>query len=76
MSFEKAIESFLRRGAPGHRAEQRRGEAHEVAAMVVFLCSQPGQLHDRRQLSRRRRLRRDRLTDGTAVDVCGKGVPA
>ena len=38
VSFEKAIESFLEEERPGIELK-RRGEAHEVAAMVVFLCS-------------------------------------
>lgn len=38
VSFERAIESFLEDERPGIEMK-RRGEAHEVAAMVVFLCS-------------------------------------
>ncbi|QUS34908.1 SDR family NAD(P)-dependent oxidoreductase [Falsirhodobacter algicola] len=38
-SFEEAIESFLKENRPG-MALNRRGEAEEVAAVIVFLCSQ------------------------------------
>lgn len=37
-SFEQAIESFLREERP-HLELQRRGEAEEVAAAILFLCS-------------------------------------
>lgn len=38
VSFEEAVTSFLKEERPGIE-EQRRGEAHEVAALIVFLCS-------------------------------------
>lgn len=38
-SFDEAIESFLKEQRPG-MALGRRGKAEEVAAMIVFLCSE------------------------------------
>ncbi|MEL6441010.1 MAG: SDR family oxidoreductase [Cyanobacteria bacterium J06621_8] len=39
MSFDQAIETFLDEKRP-HLELHRRGEAHEVAAVIAFLCSQ------------------------------------
>ena len=39
VSFEEAVTSFLDAERPGIEM-RRRGEAHEVAALIVFLCSQ------------------------------------
>ena len=39
VSFEDAVASFLDEQRPGIEMK-RRGEAHEVAALIVFLCSQ------------------------------------
>ncbi|NJL02529.1 MAG: SDR family oxidoreductase [Spirulinaceae cyanobacterium SM2_1_0] len=38
-SFDEAIASFLKEKRP-HLELQRRGKAHEVAAVIAFLCSQ------------------------------------
>ena len=39
VSFDEAVTSFLDEQRPGIEM-RRRGEAHEVAALIVFLCSQ------------------------------------
>jgi NAD(P)-dependent dehydrogenase (short-subunit alcohol dehydrogenase family) len=39
VSFDEAVTSFLDEQRPGIEMK-RRGEAHEVAALIVFLCSQ------------------------------------